>query len=121
MDGLAPVRRFILDRHEDGGIVELRDNLLAACTLMEADFPELDTWREELRHEAAYRANWSTPEFPVIDNWSAEIAATPKPQVDETRPPLPIPRKAPLRVGRNEPCPCNSGKKYKHCCLRRLS
>ena len=22
------------------------------------------------------------------------------------------------RVGRNEPCPCGSGKKYKHCCLR---
>ena len=21
------------------------------------------------------------------------------------------------RVGRNGPCPCNSGKKYKHCCL----
>jgi len=22
-----------------------------------------------------------------------------------------------IDVGRNEPCPCNSGKKYKHCCL----
>ena len=22
-----------------------------------------------------------------------------------------------ISVGRNEPCPCNSGKKYKHCCL----
>ena len=22
------------------------------------------------------------------------------------------------RVGRNDPCPCNSGKKYKHCCMR---
>ncbi|MEX2559413.1 MAG: SEC-C metal-binding domain-containing protein, partial [Pirellulales bacterium] len=21
-------------------------------------------------------------------------------------------------VGRNDPCPCGSGKKYKHCCLR---
>ena len=21
------------------------------------------------------------------------------------------------RVGRNDPCPCGSGKKYKHCCL----
>ena len=20
------------------------------------------------------------------------------------------------KIGRNEPCPCNSGKKYKHCC-----
>ncbi len=23
------------------------------------------------------------------------------------------------RVGRNAPCPCGSGKKYKHCCLRK--
>jgi len=21
------------------------------------------------------------------------------------------------KVGRNEPCPCGSGKKYKHCCM----
>lgn len=23
-----------------------------------------------------------------------------------------------IDVGRNEPCPCGSGKKFKHCCLR---
>jgi len=23
------------------------------------------------------------------------------------------------KTGRNEPCPCGSGKKYKHCCLKR--
>lgn len=22
-----------------------------------------------------------------------------------------------MRVGRNNPCPCGSGRKYKHCCL----
>ena len=32
--------------------------------------------------------------------------------------PTPIPlRRAVARVGRNEPCPCGSGKKYKHCCV----
>ena len=25
----------------------------------------------------------------------------------------------PERIGRNDPCPCGSGKKYKHCCLRK--
>jgi hypothetical protein len=24
-----------------------------------------------------------------------------------------------MQVGRNEPCPCGSGKKYKHCCLEK--
>lgn len=23
-----------------------------------------------------------------------------------------------VTIGRNEPCPCGSGKKYKHCCLK---
>jgi len=26
-------------------------------------------------------------------------------------------RKSKKRIGRNDPCPCGSGKKYKHCCL----
>ncbi|HET6883421.1 MAG TPA: SEC-C metal-binding domain-containing protein [Pirellulales bacterium] len=30
----------------------------------------------------------------------------------------PEPIRAPPRVGRNDPCPCGSGKKYKKCCLR---
>jgi len=28
-------------------------------------------------------------------------------------------RRAVARVGRNEPCPCGSGKKYKHCCIQK--
>jgi hypothetical protein len=28
-----------------------------------------------------------------------------------------LPEKATSRPGRNEPCQCGSGKKYKHCCL----
>jgi len=27
-----------------------------------------------------------------------------------------IPYKAPEKIGRNAPCPCGSGKKYKKCC-----
>ena len=32
-------------------------------------------------------------------------------------PPLP-PAKAPIKPGRNDPCPCGSGRKYKKCCGR---
>jgi len=32
--------------------------------------------------------------------------------------PVPKPYKAPPKIGRNEPCPCGSGKKYKKCCGR---
>ncbi|WP_429145411.1 SEC-C metal-binding domain-containing protein [Aeromonas veronii] len=27
----------------------------------------------------------------------------------------------PIKIGRNEPCPCGCGKKYKQCCLQRRS
>jgi uncharacterized protein len=37
----------------------------------------------------------------------------------ERRAPQPTPmRRATPKVGRNDPCPCGSGKKYKHCCLQ---
>ncbi|MGL6417501.1 SEC-C metal-binding domain-containing protein [Aeromonas hydrophila] len=33
------------------------------------------------------------------------------------RPARPPPVVVPIKIGRNEPCPCGSGKKYKQCCL----
>ena len=32
----------------------------------------------------------------------------------------PAPVKADRKVGRNDPCPCGSGKKYKNCCGRNV-
>lgn len=32
-------------------------------------------------------------------------------------PPKPINKT--IDIGRNEPCPCGSGKKYKHCCMNK--
>src|SRR5258708_4831673 len=28
--------------------------------------------------------------------------------------------RGPMKTGRNEPCPCGSGRKYKHCCLAQV-
>jgi SWIM/SEC-C metal-binding protein len=33
----------------------------------------------------------------------------------------PMPTKAPPRIGRNDYCPCGSGKKYKKCCEGRAA
>ncbi|MGA9350346.1 MAG: SEC-C metal-binding domain-containing protein [Anaerolineae bacterium] len=38
--------------------------------------------------------------------------------VEAQRAPEPV-RTTGARVGRNDPCPCGSGKKYKHCCMRK--
>ena len=42
------------------------------------------------------------------------LARRPQPPED-TLPGEPVVRTTP-KIGRNEPCPCGSGKKYKHCC-----
>ncbi|MDI7277487.1 MAG: SEC-C metal-binding domain-containing protein, partial [Anaerolineae bacterium] len=31
----------------------------------------------------------------------------------------PSPRRTAAKAGRNDPCPCGSGRKYKNCCLRK--
>jgi hypothetical protein len=44
-----------------------------------------------------------------------ESLSTPPPTITTNEAPL---RKAQIKVGRNEPCPCGSGKKFKKCCGR---
>ena len=41
------------------------------------------------------------------------------PYPDDLPPPTTYVRETP-KVGRNDPCPCGSGKKYKKCCLKKL-
>ena len=51
-----------------------------------------------------------------FDRFSA--ASSPAPQLDQPSAPtvaIPVVREEP-KVGRNDPCPCGSGKKYKKCC-----
>ncbi|MCL2016268.1 MAG: preprotein translocase subunit SecA [Defluviitaleaceae bacterium] len=40
--------------------------------------------------------------------------------VDDTAEKKPV-RRAAAKIGRNEPCPCGSGKKYKQCCMRKVA
>ena len=35
--------------------------------------------------------------------------------------PKPKPKKRPVKIGRNDPCPCQSGKKYKKCCGKNVN
>jgi uncharacterized protein len=64
----------------------------------------------ELRRMAAYFKRNQTPPPRGAATPTAATAAPPA-----RRPPVPVPAKAP---GRNDPCPCGSGRKYKNCCGR---
>ncbi|MBW6479721.1 MAG: SEC-C domain-containing protein [Bacteroidales bacterium] len=55
------------------------------------------------------------------NNWQVIVGIEPDKPEDISdierllNPPKPITKA--ITIGRNEPCPCGSGKKYKHCCL----
>ncbi len=79
----------------------------------------------QLREEPAYIKD--TVE--MLRGWVAFRPKEPKPTVEKTQPThspqylptsdpklTPIKRDDETRVGRNEPCPCGSGKKFKKCC-----
>ena len=53
-------------------------------------------------------ADGNFPELPPIEDDLLKPDTTP--------PAISVPYLAPPKVGRNEPCPCGSGKKYKKCC-----
>jgi len=130
-DGIEPVRRLILEGPLHDELRGLQEALLAACTLMEVDFPEMDEWRPEVERWAEEHDK-SLAE--VLDDLSGEEDEYDSTDFDDyyDDQPLeapeaegagehivePLSREEP-KVGRNDPCPCGSGKKFKKCCLRK--
>ena len=95
------------------GVHELRRNLVGTAMLMDLSFPELQQWKdEEKKHDE------------LVEQRTRSLMASPpkaKPKLPSfeslIEPPPPAPIIANEKVGRNDPCPCGSGKKYKKCCL----
>ncbi len=74
------------------------------------DFQESAVWTiSSARHEAAQRVTAAAPQS---DGTTTNAAGDKKPE--------PI-RNRGDRVGRNDPCPCGSGKKYKNCHMRQTA
>jgi preprotein translocase subunit SecA len=82
-------------------------------------FPELPVWKRDVEEKQArterrrqeLRGLAQTPALPA--------PPSPAPRDDSLeRKPAPILRLE-QKVGRNDPCPCDSGKKYKKCCLNK--
>jgi hypothetical protein len=137
-DAIEPVRQLLRSQRLDGDLRHLRDYLVETCTIMEERFPEYDEWkaagkREREEHRKQLDAVKDDPTATLL--WTLERAkdyfasdepeeqkttssASHLPSVDE---PLLGNRSdtEAKRVGRNDPCPCGSGKKYKKCCMRK--
>jgi hypothetical protein len=111
----------------------LRNYLLETCTIMGDRFPEYEEWlavekAEKEEHWQRVKELDGDPQglllFALEKLTGKKAADVPKP-----KPPVPpgprltLPRKPEVKqkVGRNDPCPCGSGKKFKNCCMRKQS
>jgi hypothetical protein len=118
-EGIEAVRQLILSGNWDPLVTDLRQNLVTACTIMGERFPEYDQWKavdEEKRRAERRQLLWKQMGLDLGLPKETKRASSDlyhgtrltKPAFQEKK-----------QVGRNDPCPCGSGKKYKKCCFGR--
>jgi hypothetical protein len=123
-DALPRLRDIVLAKEYDSRVIDL-DRSLIACSIMSGfEFPELGGLREEViaqelererRFEAGDFSALGLGDFPddlTADDFNDDLDDD---SLDDSRPTPPIRNQGP-KIGRNDPSPCGSGKKYKKCC-----
>ena len=119
-EGLEPIRRIIVEDRYDPETEDLELLLLTVGKMVGYTPPEAEAWRLNPSREKRLRAR--AEKYPALEALVKALSAFSDP--DQALSPLPPPgayageirREAP-KVGRNDACPCGSGKKYKKCCL----
>lgn len=129
-EGIEESRQLLVGREPDFENGVLRNCLLETCTIMGERFPEYDEWRaaEKTKKEEHWKRVKELEGDPAGMMLFALEKLTGKktepPKAKPSVPPAPQQVLAPKseskqRVGRNDPCPCGSGKKFKKCCMKR--
>jgi hypothetical protein len=129
-EGIEIARQLLVGRDLDFDSKGLRSCLLETCTLTGERFPEYDEWMatekaEKEEHWKMVKELEGDPKgllmFALEKLAGKKAAELPKPKpplAPLSRLALPRPA-AKQKVGRNDPCPCGSGKKFKACCMRK--
>jgi hypothetical protein len=130
-EGIETARRILLGQPLDFEHRGLRNCLVESCTTMGETFPEFDEWRtaEKVEKEEHWKRIAELENDPTglllyaLEKLTGKkSAAVPKAKTMISQTPrsdLLVKPEQRQRVGRNEPCPCQSGKKFKHCCMRK--
>ncbi len=132
-DGIEEARRLLVGRELDFDSRGLRNYLVETCTVMGERFPEYEEWQtaekiEKEEHWKRVKELEGDPEGLLLFALE-KLAGKKTPDVSKATPSVPpAPRLAlpprpesTRKVGRNDPCPCGSGKKFKNCCFRKQS
>jgi hypothetical protein len=90
--------------------IGLKLELMILADLIGERFPEYDEWAAE-RKISRQTHSWLTVPLPVEKRIQSaeEVMIQPTIRNPENQP----------RVGRNDPCPCGRGKKFKKCCMNK--
>jgi hypothetical protein len=133
--GVEVVRREIESGY-DRRWTSLEERLLPVAEVLGVELPEAERWKQERdereRGVARRRAEWEAlaKQFEALKAKGIDPFArleramkqTAEPKPPEPKPPAPIAidpiRRSGRKIGRNDPCPCGSGKKFKKCCGR---
>lgn len=140
-DGIEPARQLIKQHELTPDVRHLRSSLITYCKIMGTRFPEFDVWQAESRissqdeqskmkemQKMAYEAGGDLGV--LVEKMKAKLAQEQIASPGQTRHPrlaqcppsmerrFGVSSSKKSRVGRNDPCPCGSGKKFKYCCMR---
>jgi hypothetical protein len=122
-EGIEPVREIVQRRAYDPMSADLMGMLVAVSTALGVTFPEYAIWKREAE-EGLAKQERRMKEMRGLVQARAQPALPPKASPAKQREEFLERKPAPfLRtekpVGRNDPCPCGSGKKFKKCCMNR--
>ena len=123
---IEPARKIYQEDPQDPERGVMIENLFALAKVAEIDLPEADSWERTLERE------WNRQSEKMLDptgplsaigklvmqghERSEDDPSDTHETVTSSRADVAEPK--PRRIGRNDSCPCGSGKKYKKCCLR---
>lgn len=85
-----PLLATFVEEDYDRGMMNLKEPLYACCVINNIHHPQVSEWKQSIQEEK--------------DRLEKRLSKLTQTQVKSQK------------VGRNEPCPCGSGKKFKKCC-----
>lgn len=113
--GVELARKQVADGY-DTMMVELEDEILVAADVLGLTIPEDADWRRQRDHDEQRRERRRNAMARLLGERTAKedeasLLFNPREWDDALAPVI-----SSGKVGRNEPCSCGSGKKYKRCC-----
>jgi hypothetical protein len=87
-EAMPEIKALIADEY-DSSMLSLEEFAYVNCVFNGINIPEMSSWKEAYEEEKDFYLNPPQFDLPVVSE---------------------------AKIGRNDPCPCGSGKKYKKCC-----